>query len=1072
MFWFAKIAAGAPSAASGMTKHLMHNTLRPEEAKLALYYGRGMIQPGYDRLTLGTSQAIAEGDISFQEGVNLIMERWDRRNPPPTHEEAEAHDLPLMVWQGDHWSYAGPTADEEWEERRFEAEMRVVDRLDVLVERAAAGLLEAPIAVVRPDTDPRVLQGLGINEDRLLSQAEIDALLVGRRADGEKIEGKHYAVERRLPVDPKTGEVRHSTPIGSYDFTATPDKSVSVAWAFANEAERAMILNAHVAAAREAMAHLAGEIGRAAIGKREDHEDGHITWLEFMHHTARRTRYTVKDGVVEYAPEGTSGDPDLHTHFLIPNAVFCPSGRVGSLDTNAVKGFLHEVGGYYQARLAQHLRDQGFEVGEVDGAARIRAIPDAVRVLFSKRSQIGEVMARLDAAKRGEAWDDLTQDQRQARIKAATQGAEQKQKGGKDDIADFADWLRQAEEIGWQPPSSLLRQGPEPPQLAPEAAHRLAYERALPVLDQRLQQKSVLSHFEARTAAARGLIEYGCQGLEDLNAVTKLMRQEGVTQYGQPTALVWGREAGSRYMKLTTALHEAQEREFIALAKQAGTDRSGALPEAALEHAIKHSGLRFDSAHGRAQLNAIRRIGLGGRLGVVIAAAGAGKTTSLKPLVAAWRARGHDVWGASLAWRQADDLAEAGIEPTNVKAFSVFVDAVKAGTIKLTENSRVAIDELCLLGTRQGLELLRLRARYGFSVVALGDDKQAASIEAGSIVDLARRALGAEQVPEITTTVRQQSERERLIAMLFRQGEAWEALNLKRADGTAEMVSGTYYDVVNRVAELYRERLAATGQAPTISAPTNAEAHHISEAVRKVRLAGAPVLRTVRATDGTRNYAMDLAVGDRVRLFKAIGAVEGGSLGRNGSVLEVVDVTEDGLVLRTKTGRIGTAAWDKLDHNGRSLLAYGDCQTIHTSQGSTAPEHIFALPNGAVEVNGKLGYSANTRHQRAAYLITSERVEREGVRSRRPLNDARPISIDDLWSNVALALSKQPTKENAVELIERVVKLYRGRVAGLLVEAQPLTQKARRGLPVRLAMASQRLRAGLRHAPQAPRLAP
>ena len=57
---------------------------------------------------------------------------------------------------------------------------------------------------------------------------------------------------------------------------------------------------------------------------------------------------------------------------------------------------------------------------------------------------------------------------------------------------------------------------------------------------------------------------------------------------------------------------------------------------------------------------------------------------------------------------------------------------------------------------RQALELLRLRDRQGFSVVALGDDKQCESIEAGAIIELSRRALGAEQVPQILTTVRQQ----------------------------------------------------------------------------------------------------------------------------------------------------------------------------------------------------------------------------------------------------------------------------------------------------------------------------
>jgi hypothetical protein len=84
---------------------------------------------------------------------------------------------------------------------------------------------------------PLVARGLGIDSAGMLDKAEINALISGNRADGERVEGKHYAKARRLPVDPKDGEIRHSTPIGSYDFSTNADKSVSVAYAFAGPVE-------------------------------------------------------------------------------------------------------------------------------------------------------------------------------------------------------------------------------------------------------------------------------------------------------------------------------------------------------------------------------------------------------------------------------------------------------------------------------------------------------------------------------------------------------------------------------------------------------------------------------------------------------------------------------------------------------------------------------------------------------------------------------------------------------------------------------------------------------------------
>jgi hypothetical protein len=248
-------------------------------------------------------------------------------------------------------------------------------------------------------------------------------------------------------------------------------------------------------------------------------------------------------------------------------------------------------------------------------------------------------------------------------------------------------------------------------------------------------------------------------------------------------------------------------------------------------------------------------------------------------------------------------------------------------------------------------------------VVALGDDKQIESIAAGAIVDLSRRALGAGEIPEIATTVRQRTERERTIAGLFREDRAAEALDMKRADGTAEMVCGGYDGVVSRAARLYADRFRATGEPPTIAVPTNQDAHRVSAAVRLERramgLIGERDLMTIRATDGQCNYALPLAEGDRVRLFASTPArmrdKGAGNIGRNGSVLEDVTADQRGITLKSRTGSVGKVAWATLRFKGRTRLAYGDVTMIHTAQGSTSREHIVALPSGSSAIDGKIG---------------------------------------------------------------------------------------------------------------------
>jgi hypothetical protein len=120
-----------------------------------------------------------------------------------------------------------------------------------------------------------------------------------------------------------------------------------------------------------------------------------------------------------------------------------------------------------------------------------------------------------------------------------------------------------------------------------------------------------------------------------------------------------------------------------------------------------------------------------------------------------------------------------------------------------------------------------------------------------------------------------------------------------------------------------------------VSAPTNAEAHDISLAIRAHRRAAGEIgvdKMTIAATDGQgeRSYSLALAEGDRVRLFRRMNATfaetgHAGNIGQNGTVLEVARVQQDGLTLRTKAGKEGFVLWERFhDESGRVQLAYGD----------------------------------------------------------------------------------------------------------------------------------------------------
>lgn len=309
MLTYATIAAGEPASTGAITNHLLTHTLPKAVSDLARYYAKGADTPER-RDVAEMAERVADGRLAYSEALDGLMLADLRR---------------------------GGDASSETEERLG---TRLADATFALQEGLAP-----PAAELRRDMHPLVAEGLGVDPERAPTAEEIGALLAGRRADGGKIEGKHHSVLRGY-TDPKTGRKKEKIPLGAVDFTLTPDKSVSVAWALAVPAERAAIFQAHRDAAHEAMAYLEGHIGRAAKGKggRDGYDPGHVGWIAFDHHTARPTLTLAEGGETVRLAVPVPGDPDLHTHFAVVNAVFCENGRVGSLDLGHLDGLIKETG--------------------------------------------------------------------------------------------------------------------------------------------------------------------------------------------------------------------------------------------------------------------------------------------------------------------------------------------------------------------------------------------------------------------------------------------------------------------------------------------------------------------------------------------------------------------------------------------------------------------------------------------------------------------------------------------------------------------------------------------------------
>lgn len=911
-------------------------------------------------------------------------------------------------------------------------------------EAIAEGHGAAPM--LRADIDPELAEALGLKPGQLITADHLAQILSGRRADGDDLpigEHQHKGITTYGDTESEDGKTRHR--VAYLDLTFSAPKHLSLAWAFAEtEAERNSLLQAH----RTAVDRTLGYIERQAIRSRlgDGIEAGRAAWILVGHFTARPTEEVVRtdpetgEVFTELRSAKVAGDPALHSHCLVPNLIHTESGRYTAIDAVAFHGRVHEFGAVYQGLLAHELTALGAAV-DLDprtNMARLSAIPEHAVDEYSKRSREGDKAARAYAAREGRDWDALSPEQQTAFRKAATHAT---RKNKETNTPDMQAWREQAERIGWKH-RTVLGTAKTVRTRAERMDH--AHREGLPHLAEMLSKRAVIGQGDARLAVARGFIAAGgLESTDDLGAMVKHWVNGGVVQDGEWTKLLW-KDVERGKVRITTALHRDQETELIGLARQAVIDRRHALTTSEISAAVERSGVSYAGRGGNSQREAVETLGTDGGLAVLVGVAGSGKSSGvLKPLVDGWQHRGMAVWGTAQAWRQAKDLRGAGIEHANIRALDPFLEGVADGRTKVDSNGVVVLDEVGRIGTRQLLEALRLRDKHGFKLVLIGDDKQATAIEAGPVVDLLRRALGPERIPELLETIRQEKEREQEIASMWRKGEAAEAIAAKRADGTAELVPGGYREAVERVAELYVERRNATADRAdyriTISAPTNFDAHEIARLVRERRRQMGEIgedqahVAAVDAQGNGRN--LDLAVGDRVRLFRQTRGVfvddrgrrKSAVVGDNGTVVAVVGVDRrEGIQVMGESGKVAFVPWEALRDRTtkRVLLAYGDVLTVDSAQGITSDEHIDAMPAGSSRVTGFKAYVAGSRHRTRHYMVGSMGAELREVQSRRmsglPQMTA-PEAAREAWNNLSRNLQRQPDKESALALLETTV---------------------------------------------------
>ncbi|MDO9712393.1 relaxase domain-containing protein [Paracraurococcus lichenis] len=306
---------------------------------------------------------------------------------------------------------------------------------------------------------PAAAEAMRAEPGKALTKEQLTALVGGKRADGSEMPRPKRA--RRYTG----GDADGKQAVKFVHFILSPHPSWSLAHAnAATPAGAAVIASVFERATSKMLADVEARSAVAVVRKDKQRIEvrGRFAAWGATHHTTR----PFKDGTAA---------PGLHKQFVVPNAVVLPNREIRAIDARKLIELAKDRAP--SALLSHHLQEEGRAAGlrveQRNGVAVLSDVPDHVVEHFSRRSREAEEHAKAYTLTKGQVWTDLTERQRQVRVKIgmrATEGAT------RDGMADRPAWRRQCENLGW-PPTDLagqepIRSAPRPQRATPGAQGR------------------------------------------------------------------------------------------------------------------------------------------------------------------------------------------------------------------------------------------------------------------------------------------------------------------------------------------------------------------------------------------------------------------------------------------------------------------------------------------------------------------------------------------------------------------------------------------------------------------------
>ena len=778
--------------------------------------------------------------------------------------------------------------------------------------------------------------------------AEVSAFLgtnSGAVASGKTVDD--WFNKAVAPSGKRLGKALGDKGVPGFDLTFCAPKSVSLLWAMGADSDvRGIVDEAHQAAVNQALDYLSEHAGytrkqdptvsqkRLIIEKLAG-----ISGVKYEHRTSR------------------AGDPHVHSHVLLANKQLCKDGRVRTLDGVSVYHEARAAGMVYQATVREILsRKLGVEFGEVvNGCAEIVGLddPDVLASYSTRAREIDQWQADNGLETRA-AYERIAQ-----KITRRTKDTDTPLEELETEWA-HAEYGAQVREFvaGLEPPRSGETVSGVEENSLPHPAH---------VLAEVIAERSTFTRADVAEKAAE-LIRPGVVSPEDMTATVERLVDAALGENG-----TWSVTPEKSRQLDNTQREGSQKYTTVAVVDE--VERAVDMATTRVERGVNAESIQpVEGKLSPAQADAMRAVVSSAYLAsVVVAPAGAGKTSSLKAAHNAWNLAGKNVVGLAPTGKAADVMVGE-----NVADEAMTIARAYVGTDELTPEQTAAklgwgqdtvlvVDEAGMVSNPDMNRVLETASAAGSRVVFVGDPEQYSAVKARSGL-LATLSHELPDAVELTEVFRQRDAGEREASKWLRGGEEADVSRAAEWYMHHERLhAGSVTAMMDDALAGWREDTAA-GKQSLLVASTREQVTALNAAAQKIRADRGEINAENRLclSDG-----LEVGVGDVVltRRNDSKLITSSGDMVRNGQRWVVDSIGYDGSITARRCDDTSATVTLNSDYLG-THAQLGYAATGHSSQGATVD--VSRVVAGVGNLDKASVYVPMTRGREGNFLYIAE----------------------------------------------------------------------------------------------------